>query len=202
MKHNWPTRERWAAMRQHPYWDSETGCPFHEGYGHRLSDYATPEEIAAAIAALENLWRQHGRMMRELKLKGSPLYRRPDEDALAFLRRLHAMSNADMDVACEPDMLKDYRRDIKKALAMLRKDGVANLQCSLDVGEAARVIIAPFIERYDAAFRAAREVWEKEKARTPVDDAAWEEELRWRKRIEDREADDAAHPERFHHRAV
>ena len=24
----WPSRERWAYQRQHPYWDSETGCPF------------------------------------------------------------------------------------------------------------------------------------------------------------------------------
>jgi hypothetical protein len=98
-KHNWPTREEWAYRQQHPYWDSDTGCPFEDRYSHRLSDYATPEEIAAAVAALENLWRQHGRRMRDLKLKGSPLYRQPNEKELAFLRRLWAMSKADMDVA-------------------------------------------------------------------------------------------------------
>jgi len=50
---NWPSREEWAYRRQHPYWDSETGCPFDDKYGHRLSDYATAEEIAALIAAMK-----------------------------------------------------------------------------------------------------------------------------------------------------
>jgi hypothetical protein len=194
MKHNWPTREQWADMRQHPYWDSETGCPFSDRYSHHLSDYATPEEIDAAIDALENLWRQYGRKMRELKLKGSPLHRQPDEKQSAFLHRFCAMSKADMDVACEPDMLRAYRRNIKMALAMLREDCVADLW-ACDVGDA-RAIIAPFIERYKAAFAAARNEWNREMAQTPVDDAAWEKELRRRKQIE---ADDAAHPERFIH---
>ena len=129
-KHDWPTREDWAKRRQHPYWDCETGCPFADRYSHRLSDYATPEEIAAAVAALENLWRQHGRKMRELKLKGSRLYQQPDEEERSLSRRIYAMSKADMDMACEPDTLKGYRRGIKKALAILREGSVADLRGS------------------------------------------------------------------------
>jgi hypothetical protein len=49
----WPTRDEWAYSRQHPYWNSETGCPFFHKFKHRLSDYATQEEIAAVIAAVK-----------------------------------------------------------------------------------------------------------------------------------------------------
>ena len=40
---NWPSRAEWAEPKRHPYWDSETGCPFAAKYSHRLS-VATPEE--------------------------------------------------------------------------------------------------------------------------------------------------------------
>jgi hypothetical protein len=110
---NWPTREEWAHSRQHPYWGGETGCPFADRISHRLSGYATADEIAAAIAGLEDLWRQYGRKMRELKASGSPLYQQPGEGKASFVGRVLAMSDADMKIATEPDELKHRRHFIK-----------------------------------------------------------------------------------------
>ena len=49
--------------------------------------------------------------------------------------------------------------------------------------------------RYEAAVREAEAKWCERVAATPIDDAAWEQELEWRRKCDD----DAAHPERFVH---
>jgi hypothetical protein len=197
--YNWPSREEWAHCRQHPYWDSETGCPFADKYSHRFSGYATPDEIAAAITALEGLWRQHGRRMRELKAKGSPLYRQPQEDESAYLHRVFAMSIAEMAIANEPDEMKRWRHYIKKWLIDLRADRFPFVR-NCDGGEAAVAILQPITQRYESARDAAEAAWKQETLLTPIDDAAWEAELEWRRQCDGRDADDAGHPERFYHK--
>jgi hypothetical protein len=194
MTRNWPTREEWAERRRSPYWDCETGCPFADSYGHSLSDYATADEIAAAIVGLEERWRQHGRRMRELKAKGSPLYLQPGESRSVWYRRYDQMSDADQGAACEPDELKTYRCVIKKTLTRLRNDQLPD-HWAWELDQEAKKLIAPFKARSEAAFKAAEEEWRRQCAITANDDAAWEAELRWRRKCDD----DAAHPERFIH---
>jgi hypothetical protein len=137
--------------------------------------------------------------MRELKLKGSPLYKQAGENDVAYIQRVSTMRNEDMRMATEPNDLKFYRHFIKKVLAALREDALPEWNDTMQSGDAAKALVAPFLERYDAAFKAAREEWECEMAATPVDDAAWEEELLRRRCVEEQAADDAAHPERFIH---
>jgi hypothetical protein len=83
----WPTREQWAYRQQHPYWDGETGCPFAGKYSHRLSDYATAEEIAALTAALKDLYRELGRDLRTANLQAASLKRQPGESSAAQYQR-------------------------------------------------------------------------------------------------------------------
>jgi hypothetical protein len=171
---NWPSREQWASSRR--YWDCETGCPFADRFSHLLSSYATSQEISAAVAALERLWRQYGRKMRELKTARPDLYEQPGETRSNYYARWRGMSEADRDLASEPDNLKAYRKAIKQAVARLRDDRLPSVPWELDTE--ARKLIAPFEARIEAARKAAEEEWEKEMAAT--EDAAWEKELAWR----------------------
>jgi hypothetical protein len=61
--HVWPSREEWAKDQRTPYYDHFEGG---EGsiISNRLADYADETTIAAAIKALESLWRELGRQMR------------------------------------------------------------------------------------------------------------------------------------------
>src|SRR5262249_54498373 len=100
IKHNWPTREEWARERQLPYWDCETGCPFSNKYSHRLSDYATSDEIMTAIFRLEELWRRHGREMRVIRNERTGVkWQRTGEDEAAYGRRLIAIAAAEAEIA-------------------------------------------------------------------------------------------------------
>lgn len=198
-KYNWPTREEWAHRERHPYWDTETGCPFRGKFGHCLSDYASTLEIATAITALEELWRRYGRELRELNRQGSPLYPQANEaNEAKYYRRYIAMSDAEKEIAGRPRDLKTYRHGIRKILAAFRDNDLPPYD-SWQGGDEACTIIKPFQQRYDSAFEAAKEEWKRECEKIPVGDAEWEAELRRRKEIEEREADDAAHPERFIH---
>jgi hypothetical protein len=57
-KRNWPTREEWARNRTTLYADQAPGLD------HTLKAHASEAEIREAISALENLWRDLGRQMR------------------------------------------------------------------------------------------------------------------------------------------
>jgi hypothetical protein len=69
----WPSREQWAAQYSRPYWDGETGCPYDDRYSHKLSDYATSEEIAALTTALQDLYREFGRELKTVNLRIKPV---------------------------------------------------------------------------------------------------------------------------------
>jgi hypothetical protein len=174
----WPSRERWAYSRQHPYWDSETGCPFADKFGHRLSNYATAEEIAALITAMKELWRDYGRKLREAKRAAGPLCQQSGERNWNFYRRCKAMSEADRELVSELDCLRRNRSDINcEILPYLQEDSFPRFQ--IYVPEA-KELFAPFEQRRDAAFKAARAEWERECEQIPIDDTAWEQELQRR----------------------
>jgi transcriptional regulator with XRE-family HTH domain len=115
--YEWPSREEWAHRRQHPYWDSDTGCPFDNKYGHRLSDYATAEEIAALITAMKALWRDYGRKLREAKRAAGSLCLQPGEKNSDFYRRWKGMSEAERELAEEPECIRGDRREINREIA-------------------------------------------------------------------------------------
>jgi hypothetical protein len=145
-----PSRERWAEMRQHPYWDSETGCPFANKFGPGLSNYAPPEEVAALIANLKELYRELGREMRAAKQQAGSLNRQPGETDTAWYWRVRALPEAEKDIACKPADLQSERREINGVLAKIQNDEIpkGTRWCSHVMGERAAALVAPFAARY------------------------------------------------------
>ena len=149
-KHNWPTREQWAENRRALY----------EGPGSdwRLSQHASEVEIAAAIAACENLWRDLGRQMKTASKEPRSKFK----------------------FDTEYDELRSRRKIINIALKKMRDDTLP-----YDVDEALTEMFAPFYERQHRKREADTEAARREKEATPIDDAAWERELQQRKKSED-----------------
>ena len=200
-KYNWPSREQWAERRQHRYWDCETSCPFADKYSHRLSAYATVEEIAALTTALKDLYRELGRQGRALGSRVKPLQQQRGEGQKAWYQRFKQMSSEDRETFDAAATLQTERSTINDVLEQINNDGIPKrVRHASYVPGLANPLVAPFVARYDAAAQAAEEQWKQECLQTPIDDAAWEEELQQRKQMEDKAADDAAHPERFIHR--
>jgi hypothetical protein len=181
---SWSTREEWAYRIQHPYWDYETGCPFADKYGHCLSDYATPHEVAVLTAELKSLYRELGRKLREAKLRAGLLLQQPGESNASWYERFRALSKADKERASAPLELQRDRRQINDLLKRIADDAIPHSTKFGTVWGKAGELVAPFAQRYDAAFKAAHEQWEQECLQIPVDDAAWEKELQRREEIE------------------
>jgi hypothetical protein len=119
MAYKWSTREEWAYRRQHPYWDSETGCPFDDKYSHRLSDYATADEIAALTMALKNLYRELGRALRVLNQHLKPVSQRKGEGWGAWYQRFLQLPPKTQETLHAAQCVKDDRRQINGILARI-----------------------------------------------------------------------------------
>ena len=116
-KRNWPSREQWAELQRSTYWDSETGCPFASDYSHRLSDYASAEEAAAAIDAVNDRLKTIRKVRREANKALGPLGRQPGESKRAYHRRLYDMTRSDFDRVIDslgPDD-QPFKEALKKA---------------------------------------------------------------------------------------
>jgi hypothetical protein len=177
-QYDWPSREEWAKRRRTVYADmTDDLCDA------RLQGYATQEQVAEITFKLKEIYRDQGRKMREAK----PVYdtlRIPGEQARGkHVWWLH-LSRADQD-RCEPYLIAQCRR---KGINRLLRD-IADGNLSL-FGDAHYwpEIFAPFVEAYDAARDAALKDLRARVAARPIDDAAWEKELRWRASIESDEA--------------
>jgi hypothetical protein len=180
--YEWPTREQWAEQRRNNYWDSESPHPYLAS--RRLSNYASAAEIAAVIVALQEAYRDYGRQMRAAKALAGPLARQRGEGSGPYIKRYLAMSEAEQDIAGEPDVLRVKRREVNEVLKQLREDWVP-WRWAMSSPPPLDAIMA----RYEAAVRAGDEKWIAEVAAAPIDDAAWAEELERRRDIERRHPD-------------
>jgi hypothetical protein len=113
----------------------------------------------------------------------------------AWYQRFRQLPQEIRDEFDEAQIVVGLRRQINGLLAEIGRDEIPDGNALGKPGE----LVDPFIERYRAAHAAAREQWEQECLQTPVDDAAWEEELRRRREYEREREDIAAHPERYIH---
>jgi hypothetical protein len=138
-------------------WAKERRTPYHDRFpetSDSLAEYATPEEITALKAALRERWAQLGKKMHELG----------GRDASDITRNLQS-----------------DRSSIKWALKIIDKGG---LPYQLETFSGAKDIFAPFHERYEAAKVKLRERAMQEIEQTPIDDDAWNAELKRRARID------------------
>jgi hypothetical protein len=181
-KHQWPTREEWAERHRSAYWDSESPHPYTAS--RKLSLYATPEEIGTSIAALRKIWCDYGHQMKTAKARIGPLAQQPGERNRDYTSRYLAMSDEEQELVGETSNPQWWRREVNKVIEQLRDGsvpwrltciGISTLPAPLDA----------IIARYEAAVQAGNEKYVAEVAARPIDDAAWAEELRHRRRIDE-----------------
>ena len=171
----WPTREEWARNRT----TVGPGAGNPNPASGRLSDYATPEDTAALVVALKAEWRAQDERMREAKNRIGPLARRPGETSAAYERRCMAMTKADQERVDQVEGLRLEQHTINIVLDEIARDVVPWRDAGCLVAKVP--LLATIIARYEAACEVASEVWHREVAATPVDDAAWEQELERRR---------------------
>jgi hypothetical protein len=145
----------------------------------RLSDYATPEETAALVVALKAEWRTQDERMREAKIRIGPLARRPGETSAAYERRCLAMTKTDQERVDQVEGLRLEQHTINIVLDEVARNVIPWRDAGCLV---VRVpLFAAILASYEAACIVADEAWHREVAATPVDDAAWEQELERRR---------------------
>jgi hypothetical protein len=121
-----------------------------------------------------------------------PLGRQRGESRRAYNRRFSNMSREERDEVVGAGSSGPDIHELRDVLKQVRDDLVP---WRWVFGSEAPPPLGAVIARYRAAEEAADARWHDEVAATPVDDAAWERELKRRQECED----DEAHPERFIH---
>lgn len=176
-KIEWGSREEWAEGRRTVYADMDNPNPASK----RLSDYATPDEIAAAIAALDRSYHAYGRQMADAKKACADLIAKfgttKAEMEIAYWR-LTEEERERWSTVNEPWW---KRQQINNAKKLLRNDSIP--RC-LEEGSGLPEI-ADILARYEAAEAKADQVWRDRVAQTAIDDAAWERELADRRKIDE-----------------
>jgi hypothetical protein len=192
MKHNqWPTREEWAESQRAFYYDRFEDLDFDR----QLSAHATTQEVDVAIRALRTLWKAKGVHLRELCVP-KELHQQRGESGHSYYARQKLMTSEEQDLLYNYFCHQGERRVINETIKALLDNEVPS-QCryiersgfqdsrdyileDAEVDKAWRTIAV----RYVAAREAAEEKRRQEILATPIDDAAWEEELQRRADID------------------
>jgi hypothetical protein len=164
-KFEWPTREEWAKRQRTVYGDM-----LEDLISTRLSDYASADEVAAAIAALRKLWCAYGQRMKEAKRNAGDVIDRNYYDLNEEERKLIAPIHT-----CQ-----DRRKTINQVIKFFR-EGQYHYYVNWVLDRDACPPLAMIKERYDAAWTAAELKVRQRVAATPIDDAAWARELEIRR---------------------
>jgi hypothetical protein len=156
----WPTREEWAEQRRTLYADQCEDI----GWIDKLTELATPSEIAEAIHALEQMWRDMGRQMKTAS------------------REQHAGFEDFARECSDYTELRSERQIVNRALKLMRN---GQLPILADEGGMITNKLFPHMHaRMKQLHEEAIERRAQEKAQTPIDDDAWAKELEWRRKIE------------------
>jgi hypothetical protein len=174
---NWPSREEWAQRQRTAYIDDVPEASW------ELSLYANPEEVAAAIVALKKIWTDRGRRLKAVLLAGRPLIKQSGEGLRQYRDRWLAMNKSDQEIAQTAICIQDQRREINEVIKELRKGRVPWRLNGTGISTPPPPLDA-IIARHDAATDAEIEKWKARIAAKPIDDAAWEHELEYRRRVE------------------
>jgi hypothetical protein len=174
---NWPSREEWAKQRRTCYADMENPL----SPGNRVTDYASIAEIETAITELKTQWKRLGREMTEVKRIAGNLMQQPGETSRDYIQRWFKMTNEAQDLASQPALLRRDRKDINFVIRELYEVRLNwRIHRLVLVEPAPSPMLCQIWSRYDDACREANQTWAEQIAQTPIDDAAWEEELKWR----------------------
>lgn len=215
MTYDWPSRDEWARNRRTVYADDVDKVV--EAVSADPAVYATPAEIAQAAAELGDYWRSLGRQVRDANRDAVAVFplhgsrNRKRAAVLAFARERDRLSDEDKAVVEHAEALKHHRQLVNSAVDQLvGADGRAWLH-AWTVDNAERWMPAgtcptwrAIVARWKAACDRAADEYRAQVAQRPVDDAAWNGELRRRADIEQRRgvrvvptAPDRGRPARF-----
>jgi hypothetical protein len=156
-------------------------------------------ERQSAIKALKDLWRSEGARMKEAAKVAGPLCKQPVETRIQWSNRWFSMTDEEQNIAYTVMEPQANRREINQAIKHIR-DGKwlywiahSELPSWMPKDSEAAKVFQPILDRYKAAHEAGMEKRTQEILATPIDDQAWEAELKKRARCEyERE-----HPEIF-----
>jgi hypothetical protein len=174
----WPSREEWAKQRRTPYGDM---------FEHLDLDgpFSSPAEIDALITALKAFRKAEGRRLRSLN--ASHLMKQPGEGLLAHYERTQAFSEAEKELWSQANWCKWDRRECNASIKALVSgnlpkwlDALRTLPEWILKQKEAAPICQRILDRLNGAYQAARDKREKEILTTPIDDKAWEAELKYR----------------------
>jgi hypothetical protein len=115
------------------------------------------------------------------RLEGSAgeFVRQPREKVSHWVRRWLVMTHEEQDRSNEYNSLQDHRARVLAALKVAKSGGIPGGQlCPTPLGDCSR--LQAIRARYEAALSNAMNQYRERIAATPVDDAAWEEEIRSR----------------------
>jgi hypothetical protein len=174
-----PSREVWARQVRSGTYENNPNVTTS-----RLSAYATADEIAAIVASLKQSYRQQGRLLREAKQAAGPAWIEQEQErtGLGKYMKWRALPKPQQEMVSAVQRVQQQRRDINAVLKLIASDELPNSYDArfADLPELAEVSI-----RWKAAWDANYQAWQEELATRPIDDAAWEKELRRRKDIEE-----------------
>jgi hypothetical protein len=165
----WPTREEWATQQRDAYFDHKNPHPYTASQ--KLSLYASEEEVAALITAMQELSRSYSPPGPEAAKQA--LQPKHGESFRQYSRRYSRMSDAKKQRAY-------MQLEVSGAIAKLQNDLVPYF----DAASVDQPLLTEIICRYFAARKAADEKYIAEVKARPIDDAAWAEELERRRMVE------------------
>jgi hypothetical protein len=176
----WPSRERWAELRHNIYDTDGVHC------SGALVDYTTTEELVTLRQALKERYRELGRELKQIKSALGPLAQQPRESVFVYWRRARRVTGENGDRIMDAEKRRRDRQtinDVQRALERGEVPSHTSNYCFL-CGIPSPLLTA-LRERYHAALSAAIDAYRAAHvARTPIDDAAWQQELERRARIE------------------
>lgn len=168
-QHDWPTREEWAERETAWYGYPEVSVSA------RVSDYMEPAKIDALLIRLKARWSELGKQGRAIRKQHPQCFRQKGETKGSFFSRWLQLPK---DQAI--DDFSETRRQVLRAIKILKDGGIPIY--AYDGG------LLPELEvlngRRQSAYDAEESRIEAEVAATPIDDAAWAEELARRAEVE------------------
>jgi hypothetical protein len=177
-EYNWPSREEWAIRQRTAYYDDAPSV------SDAVAQYASPVEIEQVIADLKARWKGCGREMTTAKKAAGSLAKQPTETEIAYIQRYLTMTEAEQDLSQRPE---DFRRERKLINEVIRKLRDGELCWRAQKVSSVSPTLSTILDRRHAEGKRIFNEWAERVANTPIDDAAWEQQLEWRKEMENPE---------------
>jgi hypothetical protein len=124
--HDWPDRAQWTQEQRTPY--AHSTPDFHR----RVSELASPEEIAEIVAELQHHYQDLGRQLRVAKRSAPLLDQQKGETRAAWYGRWKALPRERQELYSVIHEARDKRHRINRIVKAIREDNSGNL--ALDTG--------------------------------------------------------------------